>query len=431
MYRFLSYLVWAGLMATLTSFAGESPVQYSFSGATAEENKVSLQGAGFGAYPQASVTFGYIPTENAFEGATDGQGAIVTAKPGEGVMIFGSRIDSQDAAAIRCSVRTDRPDVQVTLAAIGGEPDIFIATNSPFNQAFFQGQYRRIGAFVTPPTNGYMPVLQILNTSSTESLTAYVDNLEILPLDRFYAYHGEFLNCNEIDPPADAIQKEVSGSEAGILGPWKTASRQNPSIQQTGVSVDNFIRLNFSEKTASENSVSLQGAGFGAYPQASVSFSYIPTDNAYDGATDGQGVTIEAKPGEGVMIFGPYITTQEAAMIRCNVRTESNDAEIIIATIGVEPDRLISTNTPTNYRYFEGQYKRISTFAAPSSGGFIPVIQVINPHKTETLTVYLDNFDIVILDKFNYYYGEFLNGDEIDPANGQIGFPAESGLFLK
>lgn len=431
MYRFLSCLFWAGLTATLTSFAGESPIQYSFSGATVEENKVSLQGAGFGTYPQARVTFGYIPTDNAFEGATDGQGAIVIAQPGEGVMVFGSRIESQDAAVIRCSVRTDRPNAQVILAAIGGAPDIFIATNSPFSQAYFQGQYRRIGVFVTPPTNGFMPVLQILNTSSTESLTAYVDNLEIVSLKRFTAYHGEFLNCNEIDPPADALQKEVSGSEAGIFGPWKTAFRQNPPMQQTGVSIDNFIRLNFSEKTASANGVSLQGAGFGAYPQASVSFTYIPTDNAYDGATDGQGIIIEAKPGEGVMIFGPSITTREAAMVRCNVRTESNDAEIIIATIGAEPDRFISTNTPTNYRYFEGQYKRISTFAAPSSGGFIPVIQVINPHETETLIVYLDNFDIVILDKYNYYYGEFLNGDETDPANGKIGFPTESGLFVE
>jgi formylglycine-generating enzyme required for sulfatase activity len=78
-----------------------------------------------------------------------------------------------------------------------------------------------------------------------------------------------------------------------------------------------------------------------------------------------------------------------------------------------------------NPGYFQGQYKRLSVFAVPPAGGLQPLLQVVNTSETETLTAYLDNFDIIVLDKFNYYYGEFLNGDETDPSNGQIGFPAD------
>lgn len=419
----LSAIAW---ICAVSVWAQESAIRYEFSGKTAEENSATLQGAGFGAYPQAIVEFGYIPTDNAFDGATDGQGVLITAQPGEGVMIFGQTIASQNAAVIRCSVRTDSAHAQVTLAAIGGAPDTFVSTNSPANEAYFQGQYKRLGVLVTPPAGGFTPVLQILNTSATEPLTAYVDNLEIYFLDRFYGYHGEFLNCDETDPAGDAIQKELTGNESGMMGPeGKTSTRSTPPIQPDGVSVDNFIRLDYSGKTAEANSVSLQGAGFGAYPQASVSFSYLPTDNAFDGATDGQGAIIEAKPGEGVMIFGPSLTNNKSAMIRCNVRTEGANAAITIAAIGAEPDRFVSTSTTNNPGYFQGQYKRLSVFAVPPAGGLQPVIQIVNTSETEPLIAYLDNFDVIVIDSFSYYYGEFLNGDETDPSNGQIGFPAD------
>ncbi len=93
------------IVAAWMSPAQDSPIRYEFSGATAEENKVSLMGAGFGQYPQADVTFGTIPTDNTFEDAADGRGMIVQADPGEGVMILTPSIMTQNCALIRCSVR--------------------------------------------------------------------------------------------------------------------------------------------------------------------------------------------------------------------------------------------------------------------------------------------------------------------------------------
>ncbi len=93
------------LIPILVGSAQDTPIRFDFSGATAEENKVSLMGAGFGQYPQADVTFGTIPTDNTFEDAADGRGMIVQADPGEGVMILTPSIMTQNCALIRCSVR--------------------------------------------------------------------------------------------------------------------------------------------------------------------------------------------------------------------------------------------------------------------------------------------------------------------------------------
>ncbi len=47
-----------------------------FSGENLEENQMTVSGAGFDQYPIADYSFGEIPTDNAFEGATDGQGML-------------------------------------------------------------------------------------------------------------------------------------------------------------------------------------------------------------------------------------------------------------------------------------------------------------------------------------------------------------------
>lgn len=103
-----------------------APIRLDFSGRTAEENKVTLQEARFGLYPQADVTFGAIPTNNGFDGATDGQGVTITAKPGEGVMVFGQKIVTNYSAMLRCSVRTDQSAASVIIATIGDKPDVFV-----------------------------------------------------------------------------------------------------------------------------------------------------------------------------------------------------------------------------------------------------------------------------------------------------------------
>ena len=93
----------------------------------------------------------------------------------------------------------------------------------------------------------------------------------------------------------------------------------------------------------------------------------------------------------------------------------------------MNPILLYPANTPNNKGYFTGQYLRLQTSCTPPSTGFQPVIQVINTSKTETLTAYLDNLDINLIDPNKYYNGAFLDGDETDPPSDKISIPSEAG----
>ena len=162
-FKTLAYLLGLIFIAFL-GYAQEQTVRLEFSGNNAEANRITLMGAGFGQYPQASVDFGVIPTDNAFPGATDGQGAIVTANPGEGVMIFGPNILLPTAAMIRCSVRSTASRVSVILAAIDLGENVFVMTNTPTNGTYFLNRYRRLTGFFVPPSTGFQPLIQVFNS---------------------------------------------------------------------------------------------------------------------------------------------------------------------------------------------------------------------------------------------------------------------------
>lgn len=191
-------------------------ILHPFSGASAEENGVAIQAAGFGTYSQADVSFGYLPVDNAFDGATDGQGVIIRADPGEGVMILCARIDDTQSALIRCSVRADQPHALVTIASVGSVPDRFIATNYPDNEAYFTNQYMRLQTFCVPPSAGFQPVIQVVNSSPTETLTVYLDNFDVYFIDPNKYYSGNFLDGDESDPPADQISMSVVSAAMGM-----------------------------------------------------------------------------------------------------------------------------------------------------------------------------------------------------------------------
>ena len=191
-----------------SSLLSEQPtetIRFEFSEKTAEENGITLMGAGFDAYPSALVFFSTIPTSGMFEEAADGHGAIVVAGPGQGVMIFGPIIDTTKTALIRCSVRSDGPNVSVTAAAIGQGQSVFVSTNSPTNGALFVDKYKRLSTFFIPPSTGFQPLIQVFNPSESEAVTVYLDNLEITLLDPNRFYSAQFLDGDETDPEIISI----------------------------------------------------------------------------------------------------------------------------------------------------------------------------------------------------------------------------------
>ena len=187
--------------------------------------------------------------------------------------------------------------------------------------------------------------------------------------------------------------------------------------RHSGWTQDTEWHLYFSESTDEENQVSLQGPGFGEYPLGEVTYGEIPTDQAFEGSTDGQGLILHAEPGQGAMIFGPVISASHAAFLRCSVRTDAPHASIILASIDQGSDVFVSTITPNNGAFFLNRYRRLADIVLPPSVGFLPLLQILNTSQTEPLTVYVDNWDIFLLNPENYYQTRFLQGDEIGRAH--------------
>ncbi len=211
--RKIIYLIVIGCMTGVPFCVSANPLSFDFSGTTAAENGVEIQGADLGIVPEANVTFADIPTESAFKGATDGQGAIINADPGEGVRILFDSIETSRAAFVRCAIRTSHASTAITLASIDQGPDGFVASNSPTSAKSFVNRYRRMVLLHTPPSTGFRIMLEIINQSDTESLIVHLDNVEIYTFGSGEYWSADFLSGDETDPPllmADADDIQVT-----------------------------------------------------------------------------------------------------------------------------------------------------------------------------------------------------------------------------
>ncbi len=156
-----------------------------------------------GAFTLAAHSIGAIPTDNAFAGATNGRGLMVTLNAGDAVMLMGPflTLDPGVPALIRVSARSTGAGAAVALAALDGSFDGSQATNIPANSQVFAGAYKRFVLLYKPPTNSIIPILQVAGGAAiTDPVTVYFDNLEIIPL-----------------PPGTSIPAEALG--AGGLAP--------------------------------------------------------------------------------------------------------------------------------------------------------------------------------------------------------------------
>ena len=210
MNKFTRYIALMGCVMAVSgyAFASEAVLRLEFSGVTPEANQVSLQPAGFGQYPMAKTEFGAIPTDNAFPGATDGRGVLVEAAPGTGVMIFGPVIPTSQLVLARCAVRTSGPNAQVTIATIDMGSNVFVSQNRPENGGYFANQYRRIATLTMPRPGGLQPLIQVFNPSSTDHVTAYLDNFEFIQLTEGQFYNVDFLDGDENDPSVICLPSE-------------------------------------------------------------------------------------------------------------------------------------------------------------------------------------------------------------------------------
>jgi len=201
-------LVFACLFSCVSTFSQETSSTFTFDGDQLQTGLLQVMGADFGKMPLADISYGAIPTDNAFPNATNGLGAIIKAGPGETALFFLPSFISPSMAMIRCSVRSSAAHVSVYIACVDQGENVFITTLTPQNGAYFKDRYKRLTALCIPGSPNLMPLIQIINTSETEELTVYLDNFESIVLDPERLYDLRYLDGDEEDPAITSVSKE-------------------------------------------------------------------------------------------------------------------------------------------------------------------------------------------------------------------------------
>ncbi|MBD3267845.1 SUMF1/EgtB/PvdO family nonheme iron enzyme [bacterium] len=198
------YIGFSLMVLNPSSFSIERWI-FPFSESNAESNCIEIMGAGFDSYPKAEVSFGSIPMDDTSQEITDGKGLIVTADPGEGIMIVSPPILSAKSALIRCTVRASASHVSFCLASIDRAKNQFVSTITPNEGALFKETYQKISDFFLPPSTGFQPLMQVVNTSDTHALTVFLDNWEIIAMDRETIHEASAVLLKESNAPSLTI----------------------------------------------------------------------------------------------------------------------------------------------------------------------------------------------------------------------------------
>ncbi len=171
---------------TPTPPSSELEVQFfaGFDGPTLGNDRFAKQLPFEGDFTEADLQITSIPTDNAFENATNGRGLKVTAQPGEALTFLGPFLEVEDAPVLlRVSVRSNGGGCSVALAAMDGSFDGSVATNIPADSDIFNGEYKRMTMIYKAPSNSVIPLLQVAYMQPEGApVEIYFDNFELIPL---------------------------------------------------------------------------------------------------------------------------------------------------------------------------------------------------------------------------------------------------------
>ena len=145
----------------------------------------------------------------------------------------------------------------------------------------------------------------------------------------------------------------------------------------------------------------------GFQPIGSIQITNIPTDNTFIGATDGRGLKLEIKPGQGTLFLGTMVNlTQSLLELRASVRATSNQVQMGLVAIAVgdtgNPDGSLGYVNPAGNEVPVNQWGEMHLLYDCPAKKFYPAIQFVLPKdSTATQTVYVDNFQYTYSDGKN------------------------------
>ena len=134
--------------------------------------------------------------------------------------------------------------------------------------------------------------------------------------------------------------------------------------------------------------------GFNA---ADLQTTTVPTDNAFDGATDGQGLKVVLQPGQGALLLAsaPVSSGSGLVELKTSVRTTSNQIQLGLVAIAVPesgPDGSLGYVNPTGNEVPVNKWGEMDLVYDSPVTNYYPAIQFVLPKEAASAqTVYFDN----------------------------------------
>ena len=134
--------------------------------------------------------------------------------------------------------------------------------------------------------------------------------------------------------------------------------------------------------------------GFAA---ADLQTTSVPTDNAFDGATDGQGMKVVLQPGQGALLLAsaPVSAGNGLVELKTSVRTTSNQIQLGLVAIAVPdsgPDGSLGYVNPTGNEVPVNKWGEMDLVYDSPVKNYYPAIQFVLPKEAGSAqTVYFDN----------------------------------------
>lgn len=297
---------------------------------------------------------------------TDGMGVTLTAAPGETILIQFPRIETRGGTILlRAQVGSSGAGASVALAALDGSLDGSIATNVPADSGEFRNRYRWMTLIYKPPSELFYPLFQVSNSSQSQTVTVYLDTVEIYELPR----EGN-LDSNLFLP--------IASQSSTYLFP--------PLPKEVYPLAD---RGEFIE----------QPGGYLNAPPGQVTLDEIPTRPG--DFSDERGAILTAGAGEVAMLLFPEIPVGDG-MVLIRARIQTSGGAVALGAVDASLDGSIATNiaiSAADDSGAPGVYRWVSLFCDPPGSRVIPLIQLAGVDAAQQNSLILDTLEIYRFEK--------------------------------
>ena len=196
-------------------------------------------------YDLASVSTGVIPLSPVSEGFSNGQGAIITAAPGQGSFVYGPVIPvGKHLALLRLSVLSVAKGGSIAVGALNASPGgSIVNVNGSVTYAYesdsgrFMGDYQYIHVLYRPEGEAIIPIFQLAVAPAADqtAVTAMFDNFEVF-----------LLNEETVSDPAMRQVLGIDINPGATPTPTTTpviAATPTPDITVEGITVGSVVEL--------------------------------------------------------------------------------------------------------------------------------------------------------------------------------------------